>query len=83
MSSSFNLLCTFLIVRCYPDLLDALGKDGTFYAFAGLTVFSIGFVYFFLPETKGKTLEEMERLFSSTAVPMSTPLSSGIIGVGG
>ena len=68
ISSSFNMLCTFVVVHCFPDLLLSLGKDGTFYLFTAFTLFSIIFVYFFLPETKGKTLEEMEKLFNPHVV---------------
>ena len=33
---------------------------GVFYLFAGFCVLAMGFVYMFVPETKGITLEEME-----------------------
>lgn len=65
ISSSFHLFCTFVMVRFFPDMLRNLGKDGTFYFFTGCTLFSAIFVYIWLPETKGKTLEEMEQLFKS------------------
>lgn len=65
MSSSFNLLATFVIVRFFPDMVKGLGKDGTFYLFASCTLVSAVFAYFLLPETKGKTLEEVEKLFTS------------------
>lgn len=65
ISSSFHLFCTFVAVYFFPIMLKAMGKDGTFYFFAGCTLLSVVFVYFFLPETKGKTLEEIEHLFSS------------------
>jgi hypothetical protein len=64
ISSSFNLIVTFLVVRFFPDMLLWLGKDVTFFLFAGCTLLSIVFVYFLLPETKGKTMEEMEKLFN-------------------
>jgi MFS transporter, SP family, solute carrier family 2 (myo-inositol transporter), member 13 len=46
--------------------LPAVGKYGystIFFAFAGLTVIYFITAMFFLPETKGKTLEEIEQLF--------------------
>lgn len=66
ISSSFNLFCTFVMVRFFPDMSGALGKDGTFFLFSLCTLLSAAFVYFFLPETNGKTLEEMEELFRSS-----------------
>ena len=64
ITSSFHLFCTFVAVYFFPNMLKAMGKDGTFYFFTGCTLLSAVFVYFLLPETKGKTLEEIEQLFS-------------------
>lgn len=36
---------------------------GTYFVFAAFTTLSIPFVYFFLPETKGLSLEEIDVLF--------------------
>jgi len=47
-------------------MLETIGEDGTFFFFTTCTLFSIIFVYFLLPETKGKTLEDMEKLFTVT-----------------
>ncbi len=47
--------------------LPTVGKYGygtMFFAFAGATVFYFVTAAFFLPETKGKTLEEIEEHFS-------------------
>ncbi|KAK4011370.1 hypothetical protein OUZ56_020484 [Daphnia magna] len=68
ISSSFHLFCTFVMVRFFPDMLRAMGKGGTFYFFSGCTLLSAIFVYFLLPETKGKTLEELEQLFRSNNI---------------
>lgn len=64
ISSSFNLLCTFTVVRSFPPMQIALGQYGAFWLFMCFTLLSLVFVYFFLPETKGKTLEDIEKLFS-------------------
>lgn len=54
---------SFLLVILFPVLNDALGTHGTFWLFAGICL--LGFLYIFknLPETKGRTLEEVEGLF--------------------
>ena len=47
--------------------LPTVGKYGystMFFAFAGFTVIYFVTAFFFLPETKGKTLEEIEEHFS-------------------
>lgn len=40
---------------------------GTYIFFAGFLAVGIVWVWFFLPETKGATLEEMDRVFNSNA----------------
>lgn len=64
MSSSFNLLCAFIVVRTFPDMEERMSKHGTFWFFMSCTLASMIFVYFLLPETKGHTLEEIEQFFS-------------------
>lgn len=64
LASSFNLLCTFTVVRSFPPMQIGLGKHGAFWFFMCCTIVSLVFVYFFVPETKGKTLEDIEKLFS-------------------
>ncbi len=68
ITSSFSLFCLFLTIYFFPVMMDGLGKDGTFFFYAGCTLMSVVFVYFCLPETKGKKLEEIERLFDSKSV---------------
>jgi facilitated trehalose transporter len=46
-------------------MLKVMGKDGTFFFYTRCTLLSAIFVYFLLPETKCKTLEEIEQIFSS------------------
>ncbi len=64
LSSSFNLCCTFIVVRSFPVMQISMEKYGAFWFFMCCTLLGIVFVYFLLPETKGKTLEDIEKLFS-------------------
>ncbi|KIJ94154.1 hypothetical protein K443DRAFT_110897 [Laccaria amethystina LaAM-08-1] len=52
----------------FPRLLSALGPVGTFGFFAGLNVAALIMIFFLLPETKQRTLEELDYVF---AVPTS------------
>jgi len=65
VSSSINIISAFLVVRFFPILLVVIGEDGTFFLFTACTLLGIIFVYFLLPETKGKSLEEVEKLFTT------------------
>ncbi len=51
----------FLITFTFPLLKAQLGASGCFFLFAGICVAGFIFIQFTLPETKNKSLEEIER----------------------
>lgn len=59
----FLWITNFLVSLVFPILLGNLGLSTTFMIFALLNVFAVIGVLIFLPETKGKTLEEIEKFF--------------------
>ena len=80
ISASFNLCCTFLVVRTFPEMADAMGLAGVYGLYAACCLTAVVFVGFFLPETKGKTLEEIGRLFGQPNKVVDTaPLSLQLI----
>ena len=59
---SFALMVTgFFITLTNPVLIEKILPSGTFYLYAALTLPAIWFIWRFVPETKGKTLEEIEK----------------------
>ncbi len=59
---SFSLMVTgFFITLTNPVLIKAIMPSGTFFLYAALTLPAIWFIWRFVPETKGKTLEEIEQ----------------------
>lgn len=58
--ASFVLWATFLIsTLTFPLIVAAAGKSGVFAIYAGLTIAAWIFVYIFVPETKGRQLEDI------------------------
>ena len=49
-----------LVALTFLSLLKALGRAWTFWLYALVGVLSWIFVYWLVPETKGRTLEEIE-----------------------
>lgn len=49
-----------IITFCFPALTEFLGGANTFLIFAGFMLLQLWFVWKMMPETKGRTLEEME-----------------------
>jgi len=58
--SSLWIAC-FILTYTFPILNAKLGSAGTFWLYAGICVAGFVFIKLKLPETKGKTLEEIER----------------------
>ena len=58
----FNSLVSFSVTQVFPWELSNLGPTVTFALYALLSFFAILFVYKFVIETKGRTLEEVEEL---------------------
>ncbi len=56
-------ITNFLVGFLFPILLSAVGLSATFFIFAVLGIAAITFVKIFLPETKGKSLEQLEDYF--------------------
>ena len=52
----------------FLTLSDALGHPGIFGLFASFSLLGLIFVIFFLPETKGRTLEDIEQLFRTPLI---------------
>lgn len=59
-----NRLMNATISMTFISIYKGITIGGTFFLFGGLAVLAWGFFYFLLPETKGRSLEEMEVLFS-------------------
>ncbi|WP_085524576.1 sugar porter family MFS transporter [Tuberibacillus sp. Marseille-P3662] len=58
-------ITNFLVATAFPILLDLTGLSTTFFIFVILGLGAIAFVKKYLPETKGRTLEQLERHFRS------------------
>lgn len=54
----------FMVVKTYPFLARALTRHGTFILYGCISLFGTIYFYLCLPETKGKTLQEIEDYFS-------------------
>ncbi|KAH7091340.1 major facilitator superfamily domain-containing protein [Paraphoma chrysanthemicola] len=58
-----NLLGAGILVLVFPFLMHSIGRTGSLSIFAGLNLVAFVLVYLFVPETKGRTLEELQYTF--------------------
>lgn len=61
--TSFAYLFIFVTVKFYPLLMNNLKVDGSMWLFCAASIAAAVFAAFYLPETKDKTLYEIERAF--------------------
>ncbi|XP_072944070.1 facilitated trehalose transporter Tret1-like isoform X2 [Epargyreus clarus] len=61
LATGFNWTCTFVVTKTFHNIIDAIHMYGTVWVFAVLCVLGLFFVIFFVPETRGKSLEEIEK----------------------
>lgn len=62
VGASSNWLNNFAVAMATPDMIDAL-KFGAYIFFGLICVISAAYVWYLVPETKDRTLEEMDELF--------------------
>lgn len=56
-----NWLMAFIVTKIYSNLVSTLHPYGTFWLFSLICAIGIAFVLLLVPETKGKTLEQIQR----------------------
>ncbi|XP_014125529.2 solute carrier family 2, facilitated glucose transporter member 10 isoform X1 [Zonotrichia albicollis] len=62
--NSFNWAANLLISLSFLDLVDAIGFSWMFLLYGLMGVMAVVFIYLFVPETKGQSLEEIEQQLS-------------------
>lgn len=72
ISTAFSFFCEFIITKEFQDLVNLFNFSGLFWIFAGVTLVQMLFVYACIPETKGKSLEDITQIFESINVLTST-----------
>ena len=60
---SIAYFVSFLVTKLYPSMLSWMGNGGVFLFYGVISMLGTVFVHLILPETKGKTLQEIENLF--------------------
>ncbi len=60
VATFFIWTACLIVAQTFPLLLQVIGSACTFWIYAGCSAITFLFVLFFLPETKGRTLEEIE-----------------------
>ncbi|OJD34449.1 mfs sp sugar:h+ symporter [Diplodia corticola] len=66
VTTSATWMCNFVVGLVTPGMLDVLGY-GTYVFFAAFAALALAFTFFCVPETKGRSLEDMDVVFGDAA----------------
>lgn len=66
LSAAFTM--TFIVLKLYPTFVSMWGNNNLFLFFGVMSLLSVIYVYFMVPETKGKTLQEIGEIFRKKSV---------------
>ncbi|CAH1782785.1 unnamed protein product, partial [Owenia fusiformis] len=73
LATSTNWICNLIVSMTFLSLTEAITRFGTFWLYAGITLLGLVFLGVVLPETKGRSLEEVEGLFAHSWCGTSGP----------
>jgi len=77
-----NWLFAFFVTKFFSSLVSAIHIYNTFWLFTLFSVLGTFFVLFIVPETKGKTMDEIQEIlgagndFTPTTMHVNTPLDT-------
>lgn len=80
LATSVNWIFNMIVALTFLTLIQNLGPSGAFLAYAAMSVLALVFVYFLVPETKGRTLEQIEKeIRSRSAAPVHSDTLPGAV----
>lgn len=67
MSATVNWVSNLIVAQTFLSIVNLVGTAATFYIFAGISVLAFLFVAVVVPETKGLSFEEVDKLWRDRA----------------
>lgn len=69
----FGYEIMFIVIKLYPTLVSNYGIENVWSVFAGFCLASVIFGAFIMPETKGKSLDDILKSFETRQKSLSGP----------
>ena len=64
LATAVNWAAAFLVTQFFLSIVDAIGEATTFFLFSSLCIVAFVWAYFRVPETRGRSLEEIQELWA-------------------
>ncbi|XP_070160559.1 facilitated trehalose transporter Tret1-2 homolog [Polyergus mexicanus] len=64
LTSGFGFICFFVVIKTMPAMIELIKPEGTFAIYGSVALIGTSALYFVLPETKNKTLQEIQISFN-------------------
>ncbi|XP_071949085.1 solute carrier family 2, facilitated glucose transporter member 8-like [Antedon mediterranea] len=78
IATAVNWTCAFIVTKEFFDMESAMTSAGVFWFYGGVCLVGVIFVVVCVPETKGKTLEEISEYFSRDQKILDFPIAEQI-----
>lgn len=78
VATAVNWGSAWLVSQFFLTLIDSIGNSATFYLFGGFAVIAYVWIWKTVPETKGRSLEEIQKLWDD-ADPVQTQRDAGTL----
>ncbi|XP_029168289.1 facilitated trehalose transporter Tret1-2 homolog [Nylanderia fulva] len=65
LTSGFGFMCFFVVIKTMPAMIELIKPEGTFAVYGSVALIGTSALYFVLPETKNKTLQEIQVSFNA------------------
>lgn len=72
ITGAMNPCLTFIVASSFGSISGAIGIGPTFWIFAAFSIVGTFFVYFKVPETKGKSLADIQKMLGGDKLLNST-----------
>lgn len=76
LAGSLCWIFAFAVTKTFSDIQNAIGIGPTFWLLSGFSIAGTVFVYFLVPETKGKSLSEIQTMLAGDSLSPDTELTA-------
>lgn len=78
VAGASSWIFAFIVTKTFSNIQTAIGIGPTFWLLSGFSILGTVFVFFVVPETKGKSLSEIQTMLSGHHSPTDTEVTASV-----